>query len=199
TLADLLREDVSVGVANPDQAAVGQAVKRMLEKIAVDGTNRWAQLEAAVTERGVFKPTVNDVANDVKLGAVDAGILWDSTVAMPKYREELTAVPVPELEGEPELVSLAVLNSSTKPTAALRFARYLTARDKGLPVFEECGMRPVEGDVWAERPQINFYCGAVNRRVVEDIVAEFQEREGVEVNTIFDGCGILTSRMKTID
>jgi len=199
SLADLLREDVSVSVAHPDQAAVGRAIQNALEAVTVDGTNRWAQLEAAVTSRGVFKPTVNDVANDIKLGAVDAGIVWDTTVAMPQYRDVFVAISVPELEGDPNLVSLAVLTSSRQPTAALRFARYLTARDKGLLVFEEAGLRPVEGDVWAERPQINFYCGAVNRRVVEGIVADFQEREGVDVNTIYDGCGILTSRMKTID
>ncbi|MGD9856884.1 MAG: extracellular solute-binding protein, partial [Planctomycetaceae bacterium] len=198
SLTDLFREDVSVGVASPDQAAVGLAAKKMLETVSVDGTNRWAQLEAAVTSRGVFKPTVNDVANDIKLGAVDAGIVWDTTAAMPQYRDELTAIAVPELEGDADLVSLAVLSASRQPTAALKFARYLTARDKGLPVFAEFGMRPVEGDVWAETPQINFYCGAVNRRVVEGIVSDFQEREGVEINTIYDGCGILTGRMKSI-
>jgi molybdenum ABC transporter molybdate-binding protein len=199
SLSDLLREDVSAGVTNPDQAACGRATQRMLQSISVEGTNRWSQLEAAVTARGVFKPTVNEIANDVKLGAVDAGIVWDTTVAMPQYRNVLTAISVPELDGDPDLVSVSVLDSSTQPTAALKFARYLTARDKGLPVFEEFGMRPVEGDVWAERPQINFYCGAVNRRVVEEIIADFQDREGVVVNTIYDGCGILTSRMKTID
>jgi len=198
SLVDLLQEGVSVSVANPDQAAIGRATKRMLEAISVDDTNRWAQLEAAVTKGGVFKPTVNDVANDVKLGAVDAGIVWDTTVAMPMYRDELDVIPVPELAGEPNLVGVAVLNSSAHPTAALRFARYLTARDKGLPIFAEFGARPVEGDVWAERPQMNFYCGAVNRRAVEEIVSRFQEREGVEINTIYDGCGTLTSRMKTI-
>ncbi len=199
SLVDLLREDVSVAVANPDQAAIGKATKQSLESINVDGTTRWSQLESAVTEHGVFKPTVNDVANDIKLGAVDAGIIWETTVAMPLYRDELHAIAVPELEGDPNLISVAVLNSSTQPTAALRFARYLTAREKGLPIFAEFGARPIEGDVWEEQPQMNFYCGAVNRRVVEDVVDRFQEREGVDINTIYDGCGILTGRMKTIE
>jgi hypothetical protein len=35
----------------------------------------------------------------------------------------------------------------------LKFARYLTARDRGLPAFDKFGLRPVEGDVWAERPE----------------------------------------------
>jgi molybdate transport system substrate-binding protein len=68
-----------------------------------------------------------------------------------------------------------------------------------LPHFEEFGFRPVEGDVWEERPQLTFFCGAVNRRAVEEIVDAFQAREGVEINTIYDGCGILTGRMKTVE
>ncbi len=198
SLQDLLREDVSVSLATPDGAAIGRAVKRLLAQIEIDGTNRWAQLEDHVTRNGVFKGTVNDVANDVKIGAVDAAIVWDSTVAMPRYADELRAIPVPEL-AEPCLISVAVLDSSTNPTAALRFARYLTARDKGLPIFAKYGARPVEGDVWADHPNINFYCGAVNRRVVEAIVEDFSAREGVDVNTIYDGCGTLTGRMKGIE
>ncbi len=201
SLEDLLAEDVVVAVASPDQAAVGKATRQRLSSIIDGDTNRWEQLERHITERklGVFKPTVNDVASDVKLGSVDAGIVWDSTVAMPTFRDELQAIAVPELDGDPNQVSVCVLNSSRRPTAALKFARYLAARDRGLPVFEEFGLRPVEGDVWVERPEITFFCGAVNRRAVEQIIAGFEKREDCVVNTIYDGCGILTSRMKTID
>jgi molybdate transport system substrate-binding protein len=199
TLADLLQPGVAVAVGNPDQAAIGKTVRKQLEKIAVDGTNRWAQLEERVTADGVFKPTVNEIANDVKLGAVDAAIVWDSTVAMPKYKEELIAVPLPELEVDPNLVSIAVLHSAADPTAALKFARFLTARDQGLKTFRKYGTRPVEGDVWSERPEVSFFCGAVNRRAVEQIIEDFQTREGVTISTEYNGCGILTTQMKAID
>jgi len=198
TLDDLLSSGISIAVADPEQAAVGKAVRTLLEKIETNGTNRWKQLEERVTADGVFKPTVTDVANDVRIGAVDAALVWDSTIAMPEYAEDLKAVVLPELESDPDLVSVAVLRSSTDPTAALRFARFLTARDQGLKTFEKFGTRPVEGDVWAERPEVSFYCGAVNRRAVEDIIANFQTREGVIVNTEYNGCGILTTQMKAI-
>jgi ABC-type molybdate transport system substrate-binding protein len=94
---------------------------------------------------------------------------------------------------------LCVLKSARDSAAAYRFARYLTARDKGLAVFRSFGVQPVDGDVWAQRPELTFFCGAVNRRVVDRIVQEFAHEEGVVVNTVFDGCGILTSRMKSID
>lgn len=198
TLSDLLQPGVVVAVGNPDAAAIGKTIKKQLEKIEVGGTNRWAQLEEQVTQEGVFKPTVNEIANDVKIGSADAAIVWDSTVTMPNYRDDLVAIPVPELDSDPNLISIAVLRSSTAPTAAIKFARFLSARDQGLKTFEKYGTRPVEGDVWKESPEVSFFCGAVNRRAVEKIIDEFQEREGVIIHTKYNGCGVLTSEMKTI-
>lgn len=199
SIRDLLKDDVRVSLGSPEQAAVGRAVRKRLKPYEVDNSDLWTKLEEHVTDVGVFKPTVNDVANDVVIGTADAGIVWDSTVAMPKYGESLIGIPVDELDGDPNLISICVLTSSEQPTAALKFARYLAASDRGLPVFKKYGMRPVDGDIWVENPEITFYCGAINRRAVAQVVDEFSEREGVSVNTIYDGCGILTGRMKTID
>lgn len=198
-LRDLLAPDMRVALANPDQAAIGRATRRALEQVPLDGGSLWQALEQQVTKSGVFKPTVNEVASDIKLGSVDAGIVWDATVRMPAFRNELRAIAVPELQAEVDLVSVCVLNASRQPTAALKFARYLAARDRGLPVFEQHGLKPIDGDRWAERPQVTFFCGSVNRRAVEAVIAEFQQREDATVNTVYDGCGILTSRMQTID
>jgi molybdenum ABC transporter molybdate-binding protein len=198
SLRDLLKPGVAVAMGNVEATAVGKAVKNRLEKIEVGDTNRWLQLEERVRDEGVFKPTVNDIATDVKLGAVDAALVWDSTVAMPKYKKELKAIVIPELEASPDLISIAVLNSSSNPTAALRFARFVTARDRGLKSFKKYGTRPVDGDVWADTPEISFFCGAINRRAIEDVIDEFRKREGVIVNTQYNGCGTLTSQMKTI-
>ena len=196
SIRDLLKADVRVSLGSPEQAAVGRAVRKRLKSHQVGDSDLWTKLEEHVTKVGVSKPTVNDVANDVLIGAVDAGIVWDSTVTMPKYAEKLIGIPVDELDGDPNLISICVLASSTQPTTALKFARYLSARDRGLPVFKKYGMRPVDGDIWVENPEITFYCGAINRRAVAQIVDEFAEREGVTVNTTYNGCGILTGQMK---
>ena len=198
SLADLLRQDVSVVMASPDQAAVGRATQTALEKVQTPEGNMWTRLESHVTEHGVFKPTVNDAATDILLGTIDAGIVWDSTVAMPAYADDLIAISAPELEVDPQLISIAVLRSTETPTAAFKFARYLTASDRGLRSFAKYGTKPIEGDRWEEHPQVTFYCGAVNRKAVEKVIAEFETREGVTVNTTFDGCGTLTGRMAVI-
>ncbi len=199
SLRDLLRDDLRVAVANPDAAAVGKSARRQLSEVREGEATLWELLEKRVTKSGVFKPTVNDVATDVTIGTVDAAIVWDSTVAMPRYSDDLKAIPVPELSSDPNLISVAVLRSATDRPAAYRFARFVAARDRGLKTFQKYGTNPVDGDIWEENPQISFFCGAVNRRTTETIIEEFQRDEGVVVNTIYDGCGILTSRMKGID
>jgi len=199
TVDDLIAPGRRLSIGNPDQAAIGKAVREALQRIpAADGSNQWLRLESSVSQYGVFKPTVNEVANDVRIGAVDAGIVWNATVSSPAYKDTLRVIELPELASQSEMVSMAVLSSSQQPTEALKFARYVSARDRGLEVFRSHGLEVQEGDDWAARPEINFFCGAVNRRSIEPILEKFQEREGVIVNTIYDGCGILTGRMKTI-
>ncbi|NQT13341.1 MAG: extracellular solute-binding protein [Planctomycetes bacterium] len=198
TFDDLLAEGVRLSVPDAEATALGRAIRDKLSAIDPGDQSAWSRLEKHVREHGVFKPTVPDVATDVIVGTVDAGIVWDATVAMPGVRDKLRAIPLAELEADPNLVSVAVLNSSPQPTAALKFARYLTARDRGLVTFEEFGLRPVEGDVWAERPSMRFFCGAVNRRAVDDIVHTFANREDVDIDVQYNGCGILTGQMKAI-
>ena len=196
---DLLTDGIRLSVPNAEETALGRAIRARLSAIDLGNEDAWSRLQRHVREHGVFKPTVPDVAADVIVGNVDAGIVWDATVAMPGLRDKIRAVHLPELEADPNLVSMAVLNSSPQPVAALKFARYVTARDRGLPVFEEFGLRPVEGDEWSERPSLRFFCGAVNRRAVDEIVSAFANREGVDIDIKYNGCGILTSQMKVID
>jgi molybdenum ABC transporter molybdate-binding protein len=187
---DLLKPGRKVAIGNPDAAAIGKKTRKLLQ-----ASGQWDKLETRVMEYGVFSPTVNEIANAVKIGSVEAGITWDSTVM--QY-DELKIVGVPELDAGKANIEIVVLNSTKQPTAALRFARYVTAKDKGLEVFDRMGWEITEGDVWADVPEITFFAGSVNRRALEPIVNRFSEREGVEVNTVYNGCGILTAQMRTI-
>jgi molybdenum ABC transporter molybdate-binding protein len=186
TIDDLQRPDVRLAQANPDAAAVGKLVRSALQK-----SGQWTEVKKRTV---VFKPTVNEVANDVKVGAADAGFLWDATL---HQYPELEAVPLPELHDVAAHISASVLRGSTQPTAALRFARYLTARDKGLLHFQESGFQPVEGDVWAENPEVRLLAGAMLRPAIEQTITAFEQREGVRVTRVYNGCGILVAQMKT--
>jgi len=185
---DLLRPDVKTALGNPDAASIGEQTELLLKRSGL-----WQDVQAAVRDRGVFKPTVNDVANDVKLGTVDAGIVWDATA---NQYPELEAVAIQGSDDFEETITVGVLKSSSRPTAALRFMRYLGARDKGLRVFAQMGFPPVQGDVWAETPEITYFSGAVNRLGIQETLSQFERREGVRILTVYNGCGILLGQIK---
>ena len=185
-LSDLMRNDVKVSQANPDAAAIGKIVRAALQK-----SGHWDALSARTM---VFKGTVSDAANDVVLGAVDAAFVWDALA--PQY-PALEFISVPELSNAVGHVSAAVLSASKSPTAALTFARYLAARDKGLKAFEKNGFRVAGGDLWSREPELNLFAGAMLRPAIDQTVTDFEKREGVRVNRVYNGCGILVAEMQT--
>ncbi|MCG3197985.1 MAG: substrate-binding domain-containing protein [Candidatus Omnitrophica bacterium] len=185
SVEDLLKDGTRCGIANPDAAAIGKVTRDLLAEAGL-----WEGFQARVK---VFKPTVNDLANDVKIGAIDAAIVWDAVVG--QY-PELEAVHSPVFEKAEEKVVIGVLSSAKNPSAALRFARYLGARDRGLLAFEKWGYSPVEGDIWEEHPELILFSGGVNRIAIEDTLAEFERREGARVTRVYNGCGILVAQMR---
>jgi len=185
-LDDLLRPDVRVVIANPDAASIGRLTRQMLLEVGY-----WDRIREKIT---VLKPTVNDVANDVKIGSVDAGIIWD---AVANQYPEIEIVRVPEFEKHIKQVTVSVLKSSEHPTTALRFIRYLSARNKGLLTFKKYGYTPIDGDLWEENPRLLFFSGGVNRVAVEKAIQDFEKREGVQVIRVYNGCGILVSQIKS--
>lgn len=185
SMADLLKPDVRVAQANPDAAAIGKVVRDALER-----RGEWKPLQVKTT---VFTSTVNEVANNIKLGSVDAGFVWDSTVRQYPELERVDGVSFDTIANVP----VAVLRSSTLPTVALRFARFLAARDRGLQMFAKAGFDVVQGDVWEEKPQILLYSGSMLRPAIEKTVAAFEEREGCTVTRVYNGCGILVGQMQT--
>jgi len=128
--ADLHRDGVRVAVPNPG-AAVGKLAREHL--IAA---RRWATLEPRVVDTG----TVTEAANATKLGSADAAVVWDAVAGAPAYAGQ-TVLAVPELDGVTGRVEMAVLTQSRDPAAALAFARYATAAEKGLVHFRAFGFR----------------------------------------------------------
>lgn len=190
-LADVLRDDVAMGLANPEAASIGAITKQMLSK-----SNEWDRVSAAARARGVFKPTVNDIAADVKIGTIDAAIVWDATVRQPEFRDAMEAIDIEGGDAFKVRVTVSVLRNSAHPAQALHFARYLNAKDRGAPVFAKLGFSPVEADEWSERPRVLLFSGAVNRIAIADTLKEFERRENAEITTVYNGCGILNGQLK---
>ncbi len=186
SLQDLLDGDYRIAIGVPDATAVGDATRAALEQIG-----KWEEFEGKVA---VTKPTVNDLGNDVKIGAADAAIVFDVIAR----QFGLDYVRDDALDAESVLVKIGVLDSSHQPAAALHFARFLSAPGKGQEHFKEHHFDVIEGDRWVDEPEVTFFSGAVNRRAMEPILEEFQKREGVRINTVYQGCGSLNAQMSTI-
>jgi len=195
TVKDLLRDDVRLALANAKAAAVGKVTMKALDR----------ELGEALEKKAVVTTgTVNEVANSVKVGTAHAGIVWNITAV--QY-PDLEAIEVPELAKAQSNVAMGVLRSTKQSPVALKFARYLTARDRGLLVFkkhgynveiEKNGEKVIDGDEWSENPEITIFAGTILRPAILDTVKEFEAREGIpHVNTKFAGCGILVGDMKT--
>ena len=189
TVEDLLGADLRLGLGNPGAASIGKQTRKALEVAGL-----WEKVEAAARARGVFKPTVNEVANDIKIGTVDVGIIWDATAR--QYPELKIVCP---LSADPAFVmhvTVGVLSCSKRATDALRLARYLSAPSKGGRVFQKSGYEPIRGDPWAETPEILLLSGGVNRSAIEDTLRAFEAREGCRVTRVYNGCGILVAQIK---
>ncbi len=119
--------------ADPDAAAIGKLTRSVL-----DPQGRWEALKARTV---AFKSNVNEVANDVQLGAADVGIAYD---ALLYSYPELRAIELTELKPIVARVGVGVLKSSQQPTVAQTFARYLAAEDRGGKRYREQGFLPVK-------------------------------------------------------
>jgi ABC-type molybdate transport system substrate-binding protein len=188
SLESLLNPELKIGLANPDATAVGKTTREIFK-----ATGQWDAFQQCVEQNGVSTLTVVELANDLKLGAIDAAIMWDATV---NQYPELDMVSITETPISEKHIILGVLNASKQPSQALHLARYLSARDRGLKHFTAEHYDPVDGDLWADLPKVTLHVGGVLAPAVEKTLAEFQEREGVEITTVINGCGILVASMK---
>jgi len=127
TWDDLLRDDLKIAIGNHDVTAIGKVTRDHLKK-----SGRWDQLEKRIT---VSTGTVTESANAVKLGSVDAAIIWDALAG--QYPDE-TLVRLPELNDAIAQIQIATLTQSKHPAEALEFAKFVTS-EAGLKQFRSAG------------------------------------------------------------
>jgi molybdate transport system substrate-binding protein len=128
-LKDLLKAGLKIGVGDEKAAAVGRLTPEILKLNNID-IARWKKNVVLST------PTVNELGLAVKLGTVDAALVWRSVAKhYPDVSDIVTLDPekniIPAVEG-------AVLDYSDNPAAAAAFLDYLTS-DRGRAVLTENG------------------------------------------------------------
>lgn len=133
-LGDLRREGIRSAIGNPEAASIGRFTRKILSKHGV-----WDGYQPTT-----LFPTVNELANAIKLGTVDVVVLWD---AIAHQYQEVDFVALPEFDAEAKNVTVAVVRDRPNALEAERFCRYLSATDKGRLVFSEEGYQvPSDGE-----------------------------------------------------
>ena len=140
SLEDLLRKDVRVSIADPRTASIGKVSRNVFEKIGC-----WDELESNVR---CFKTTVAEAALDVKIGAVDASIVWDTTARLIHPTGGVVTDKVLDLFVE--TVSIGVLSGSKHLLRAERFAEDFSVSIRGRQILKKYGFGLIR------RGRINF-------------------------------------------
>ncbi|MFH1762331.1 MAG: extracellular solute-binding protein [bacterium] len=129
SLSHLLRKGVKVGQGDEKAAAVGRLTPKIL---AINGI----ALEDWRKNVVLSTPTVNELGVAIKLGTIDAAVVWSSIAANYSEDSEIIALDpgkniIPEVSG-------AVLAFSNNSDAASVFLRFI-ASERGRQVLAENG------------------------------------------------------------
>ncbi|MCH2111506.1 MAG: substrate-binding domain-containing protein, partial [Planctomycetes bacterium] len=119
---------------------------------------------------------------------------WDTTCAQ---FEGMEFVSDPTLTGLSQRVALGIAASTRQPSSALLLARWLQAPERGGGIYtKHAFQRTANGDAWNPRVELVVYAGSMFHAALEDVFQRFEEREGVRVTRIYNGCGILVAQMR---
>ena len=127
-LDDLVHPTLRVALAHPETAAIGKCTKQILTHYGYWDTLR--------TQAVVCKPTVNELANDLKLNAVDAAITWDATA---RQYPEIDFICPPEFHDTKSTVSIGISARTRMLEAAQTLTHDLRDTKRGGVHFEAWG------------------------------------------------------------
>jgi molybdate transport system substrate-binding protein len=128
-LPDLLKPGMRIGQADVQAAAVGRLMPTLLERSGVDAA-AWRGNVVMET------PTVNELAIAVKLGTVDAAVVWDAVAS--SYPKDADSVAIAKDRNVCPAVEAAVLTTSRDARLAEAFLEFM-ASETGRRILRELG------------------------------------------------------------
>ena len=166
------------------------------EVVYIDSSGEFSSAVVAVSNEfqrdlGTTIQINKKAGNDLIFAKTEEILAW-------KKQGEIREV-IPIARHHDKSLSIGVLTTCPQPGAALRFARYMAAPEKGGVILKKLGFDPEPGDAWAEVPNLILYSGGVNRPAIEKLLTEFKDREGIELTSVFNGCGILCAAIQTMN
>jgi len=168
-LEDLTRSDINVGLGRAEACAIGNVSQNLL-------TAKGLKAEVKATFEAL---TVNRLANQVKLKALDATIVWDATAK--QYPVDIDMVPIEDANFHAVALAIGVLKQSKNNELARKFAAF-AADEFGAKCFRDNHYQ-VPGK------QLRIGCGSSMRPPVEELAKLFEKQTGRETLRDYGGSG----------
>lgn len=139
SLADVIsRSGLKIAFADYVNASISTFSSDAMVK-----SGQWDAFFALLPTSGALAPsnlsTVDKVAQAVKAGTADVGVVWDTTVKSSAYKTSLTAIETTPLQTAKAKVVAGIPSTSAHQYEALRYARYMAATDGGAPILAHLG------------------------------------------------------------
>jgi molybdate transport system substrate-binding protein len=126
---DLTRPGLRLGFGDERSAAVGQVTLSILKKNGID--------PGEITKSVVYKSgTVDELGIAIKMGTIDATIVWDATARY--YTNFGTIVEIPPENNVFSIIPIVVLKFSEHPDVAKKFVEFVTS-DRGKEIVKNAG------------------------------------------------------------
>ncbi len=117
-LDDLAAEGIRLGLGNPKVTQIGRASQKLFADNKLDAQ--------AIQNNVLFESaTVNELGIQVKLGQLDAVIVWDALAA--QYVDSAEVIEIPPEQNQPSHFTLGLLAGSANPAAAEAFMAFLVS------------------------------------------------------------------------
>lgn len=183
-LADIAREELRVGLPDPDRCALGRHVRTAARFIGA--WHRTRELADLVT---VTEP---DLAAALVAGELDVAVVWDATAKRTPGIERIEEL---KLEGHARRMTLAVSTSAPHVADALCFARWLRSSDRGRPTLERHGFTVIDGgDEFVQVPTMRVFLAERLQAAAEPALDEWRRREGVDLEIVMRDDAELAAR-----
>lgn len=124
---DLARDDVKVGLGEPEGPAIGKSSQEILNKtnVTVDPT--------------VTTTTVNQLVTYLISGEIDATIVWKAMTTWADNQGKFEVIDIPEDQNKISTIPIAVTTFTQDDDSAHKFVDFVTEDDDAHKLFEKWG------------------------------------------------------------
>ena len=126
SLKDLIRPGIRLGLGDPEACAIGRKSAKIFAKNNISQQD----IESNVRFRSL---TVNELGDKVKLGYLDAAIVWDAVAET--FAGDVEKVSIARDQNMISTVAIGVLKVSKHPELAAAFVRFV-ASEEGKGILE---------------------------------------------------------------